>query len=818
MDVRLDEIVLRALEKEPSRRYQQANEVKTAVETVVAHKPQPAPEPKPAPEPSAKVVESPMPEPRSRTRWAWAGAALIVVLGVAAVLLLRPQNTASANVFKNQANGHYYERVEAPFGITWDAAKAAAEKRICRGLRGHLVTITSPQEQAFLLASFTNLNHCWYGGYQDTNAPEPGGGWRWVTGEPFVYECWAPNLPDDRREWRGLNANEDVLNSWTLDGQWNDIARSDANSDDIRGYIVEYESPVKSRATSVSKGLPGAGQPDQEAVHPYVAANFVWIKPGTFMMGSPDSDLDASPTEKPRHQVTLTHDFWMGRCEVTQGEFEKLMGYNPSHFRDIPLRPVEQVSWVQAMSYCDRLTHSERAAGRLPKGYVYRLPTEAEWQYACRAGTETRYSFGDSEADLGKYAWCPANSEGTTHPVAQKLPNPWGLYDMHGNVWELCHDWMGSYGGETASDPEGPSFGGDRLALCGCIDAAPNTARSAHRGWWPPTHRTPSHGGFRVVLALPLKSDEATKGPICSPPPGVKVAPPAEAIAQLPGKTLWLKAGIGIVIDTNSPTTSISRWSDQSGKAHDAVSWGNSMPVLKWKGPGDQPSVQFDGADDLMNITGIGNLINDRNNFTVFIRCQMDSDGSAGKVIMSNWSGPWTGFFLGRWGPVWGLTDDWPHYQGTAAGSVVENAPGLISFRSSATDAEFFENGSFKARKGSRLQGNPGGGEINPNPPFVLGRQGIDSAGMFKGHIFELVVFDRCLADEERAQVEACLGVTPPGTNAAANPPPAPAPPPQMPGLPAAPTIGTNGTGKPPPPAARPLRLPSPPTKAPATK
>jgi eukaryotic-like serine/threonine-protein kinase len=141
--------------------------------------------------------------------------------------------------------------------------------------------------------------------------------------------------------------------------------------------------------------------------------------------------------------------------EVTQGEYERVMGTNPSHFKGDPRLPVETVSWQDAMTFCERLSAlpAERSAGR-----VYRLPTEAEWEYACRAGSTTIYSFGDSEGSLGDYAWYDSNSGSKTHPVGQKRPNAWGLYDMHGNVWEWCSDWYdGSYyASSPVDDPTGP--------------------------------------------------------------------------------------------------------------------------------------------------------------------------------------------------------------------------------------------------------------------------------------------------------------------------------------------------------------------------
>src|SRR5262249_52024748 len=141
-------------------------------------------------------------------------------------------------------------------------------------------------------------------------------------------------------------------------------------------------------------------------------------------------------------------------------EYLALMGTNPSFFRGDLNRPVETVSRGDATNYCGVLTLRERASGRIPTNCVYRLPTEAEWEYACRAGTsDQRFRFGDGPGytNLASYAWYGANSGSTTHPVGQKLPNTWGLYDMHGNVGEWSQDWAGLYPGGIALDPQGPA-------------------------------------------------------------------------------------------------------------------------------------------------------------------------------------------------------------------------------------------------------------------------------------------------------------------------------------------------------------------------
>jgi formylglycine-generating enzyme required for sulfatase activity len=230
----------------------------------------------------------------------------------------------------------------------------------------------------------------------------------------------------------------------------------------------------------------------------------VWIPPGIFTMGSPTNEVDRSDNEGPQTAVAISRGFWMGKYEVTQGEYEAVMGSNPSHFTGNPNRPVEQVSWDDATNYCGQLAQRERAAGRILINSVYRLPTEAEWEYACRAGTTTRFSYGDDPGytNLTNYAWYDGNSGGTTHPVGQKLPNSWGLHDMHGNVWEWCQDWRGPYPGGIVIDPQGPATGEYRVLRSGGwgIYGLARGCRSADRGLGYPDTWV-SYVGFRVVLA-----------------------------------------------------------------------------------------------------------------------------------------------------------------------------------------------------------------------------------------------------------------------------------------------------------------------------
>jgi formylglycine-generating enzyme required for sulfatase activity len=229
---------------------------------------------------------------------------------------------------------------------------------------------------------------------------------------------------------------------------------------------------------------------------------FVWIAPGTFTMGSPASEQDRQSDEGPQTVVTVTRGFWMGRYEVTQGEYQAVMGSNPSYFGGDLNNPVEMVSWYDATNYCGKLTEAERAAGRLPAGYVYRLPTEAEWEYACRAATATRFSYGDDPgySQLGNYAWYLSNSEGRTHAVGLKQPNGWGLCDMAGNVLEWCLDWYGTYPGGSVSDPVGPTTGSDRVFRGGGWTYGGGECRSALRPRNPPVNGY-ADLGFRAVLA-----------------------------------------------------------------------------------------------------------------------------------------------------------------------------------------------------------------------------------------------------------------------------------------------------------------------------
>ena len=196
--------------------------------------------------------------------------------------------------------------------------------------------------------------------------------------------------------------------------------------------------------------------------------------------------------EGPQRTVRITKPFYMGIYEVTQAQYQAVMGGNPSLFKGNDL-PVERVSWEDATEFCRRMSQLT--------GLTIALPTEAQWEYACRAGTTTPFYFGSNANQLGEYAWYSDNSGRKTHPVGQRRPNAWCLYDMHGNVWEWCADWYeDSYSGPAAVDPQGPQSGADRVRRGGSWNGNDRSCRSASRRWGYPG-RTDNNLGLRVVVS-----------------------------------------------------------------------------------------------------------------------------------------------------------------------------------------------------------------------------------------------------------------------------------------------------------------------------
>jgi formylglycine-generating enzyme required for sulfatase activity len=223
-----------------------------------------------------------------------------------------------------------------------------------------------------------------------------------------------------------------------------------------------------------------------------ITMRFVIIPAGEFLMGSSDNETGQDGDEGPQHTVRLSKPIAMAATEVTQEQYEHVMGTNPSKFRALH-NPVEQVSWADAVAFCKKLSDET--------GMNARLPSEAQWEYACRAGAKTGFRFGEDDKRLGSYAWHIANSDSQTHPVATKKPNAWGLYDMHGNVYEWCRDWHNGYPVNSMTDPEGPAEGTYRVLRGGAWHSNQEHCRSTNR-----YRNTPDYWfngiGFRIVLEL----------------------------------------------------------------------------------------------------------------------------------------------------------------------------------------------------------------------------------------------------------------------------------------------------------------------------
>ena len=222
-----------------------------------------------------------------------------------------------------------------------------------------------------------------------------------------------------------------------------------------------------------------------------IGMEFVLIPAGEFLMGSENGDDD----EKPVRRVQISKPFYLGKYPVIQEQWQTVMGNNPSRFQGDLNRPVENVSWQEVQDFLGKLTEKET-------GKTYRLPTEAEWEYACCAGSTGAYCFGDDEAQLREYAWYDENADGTTHPVGQLKPNDWGVYDMHGNVWEWVQDWYAEdyykRRPNPDTDPQGPEEGEQRV-LRGGGSWDQGLARCAYRGRLSPSCRL-GDGGFRIVV------------------------------------------------------------------------------------------------------------------------------------------------------------------------------------------------------------------------------------------------------------------------------------------------------------------------------
>ena len=305
------------------------------------------------------------------------------------------------------------------------------------------------------------------------------------------------NNPDAKYEVYGASSISDA--------NWEKLAEL-PQTDGVRGsYELPTQNGIFSQFFYISE-IPVAPTPTEDPFTiPGLNLEMKPIPAGTFVMGSPNDEEGWDYVEGPQTTVTITKPFWLGKTEVTQTQWKAVMGNTPSSFKGDDL-PVEQVSWNDAVAFCEKLNEMNRYT--LPVGYHYTLPTEVQWEYACRAGTTTRFYYGDtpfSSLELEKYAWHDDNSSDKTHTVGEKLPNDWGLYDMHGNVHEWCLDWYDDYAGGSVSDPQGPQSGTDRVFRGGSWSHVTWFCRSAHRGWFAPDSKR-DFLGFRVALS-PVPSE-----------------------------------------------------------------------------------------------------------------------------------------------------------------------------------------------------------------------------------------------------------------------------------------------------------------------
>jgi len=298
----------------------------------------------------------------------------------------------------------------------------------------------------------------------------------------------------------------------------------------VTPFIVRIDPPPGDAEPPVPRAASSDSPPKR--VKNSIGMTLVLIPPGPFEMGS--RYKPPAEDERPPHPVQISRPFYLGAHEVTQKQYETIMEKNPSHFSGRPKNPVDDVSWIDAVTFCNKLSQRETLAPyyrivgvdkvtRLG-GNGYRLPTEAEWEYACRAGDPDNVPFLD-DTHLDRFAWMGSNCDRMTHPVGEKEPNSFGLYDIYGNVWEWCWDWLGDYPASLSIDPIGPATGKYRILRGnGWWNGDYKATRPSFRLRGSPEKTSPNHDfGFRVAAGgpggLPIIAAEIPAGtPVGKPP------------------------------------------------------------------------------------------------------------------------------------------------------------------------------------------------------------------------------------------------------------------------------------------------------------
>ena len=334
-------------------------------------------------------------------------------------------------------------------------------------------------------------------------------------GPEIDYELLADMVAervDERMEAREIQKGREQRGAARPESAWEtvpDKATPEEVSETIGEALEKTEQPVKEELevqvevpdVTIQREpetppveVPPRAPPKEKAIE-INGIDFVLVEvpAGEFRMGcSTGAGLEH---EYPQHKVAITRPFYLGKYEVTQSQWIKVMGSNPSYFKSSGL-PVENISWNDVQSFITKLNAMT--------GQKFRLATEAEWEYACRAGSDAQYCFGDDENKLDEYAWYSNNSESRTHPVGQKKPNEFGLYDILGNVWEWCADRYSNtyYSVSPKNDPKGPASGKDRILRGGCWSSSTIGIRSANRYYKTPTHKY-ADTGFRIAQDAP---------------------------------------------------------------------------------------------------------------------------------------------------------------------------------------------------------------------------------------------------------------------------------------------------------------------------